>query len=364
MARMIDPSQLEGDELADWYRLSPAEVEAEREAARQAHYDAFFNGGGATAEPQTGSPAGAAGFSDDSMGHDPGNWEANTDDTGDQAPGVVKARYFRPVGAPVMAPPVMAAPSGIRVAPPLDARGVAPVGAPTSGFFGQHRYSDTFQGYQTDLPSPLDFVTATPTHWWEIGDGRRVQFDEVERIYAEQKRRLRGQDEAEPAARLHVVNKWQDGEIPRADQVDKDERELDPTCAPNGGWERDPNFEDFPLLSKRYQTQITHAPGLDYVVRNPGQRPVKFDGCDVWGPSHPLLEAKGPGYASLLPKARQWGFEKGMFEKAQRQAGRQSGAASNHPIEWHVAEPGAVEFFNRATRGVIPPIMLRQTPLR
>ena len=39
--------------------------------------------------------------------------------------------------------------------------------------------------------SPLNTVTATPSGWWEMGDGSRVQTDEVERIYAEQKRQLR-----------------------------------------------------------------------------------------------------------------------------------------------------------------------------
>jgi hypothetical protein len=340
---MIDPSELEGDDLLNWYRRSPAEVDAEREAARQEHYDAFVNGIGGAAAQDNSAEAPSPGDVDPSGGET----------------GVVKARYFRP-----FAPPVMAPPSGLRVAPPLDARGVAPIGAPASGFFGQHTYLNTLGGYYTDLPSPLNIVHATPTGWWDIGDGRRVQSDEVERIYAEQNRRLKGQESVEPASRVRVVDKWQNGQIPLADQVEKGERELDPTCAPNGGWERDPGFDKYPELSKRYETQITRAPGLDYVVRNPGQRPVKFDGCAVWELQHPLLEAKGPGYASLLPKARQWDFEKEMFEMAQSQAGRQAGAAPNQPIEWHVAEPGAVEFFNRATQGLKPPILLRQTPPR
>jgi hypothetical protein len=360
MARMIDPSELEGDDLANWYRRSPAEVEAEREAARQDQYNAFVNsiGGASGQDGSAESPL----LDDGAVQADSNHWRSDGVEPGDGDTGVVQARYFRPFAAPVMAPPVMELPSGSRVGPPLDARGAAPIGASASGFFGQHTYLNTLGGYYTDLPSPLNIVHATPTGWWDIGDGRRVQSGEVERIYAEQKRRLKGQDGAEPAASVRVVNKWQDGQIPLESQVRAGERELDPTCAPKGGWERDPNFQDYPALSKRYQTQVTHAPGLDYVVRNPGQRPVKFDGCAVWEPRHPLLEAKGPGYAALVERAQRWGFDNKMFPKAVNQADRQAGVGRDQSIEWHVAEPGAFPFFDQATRLRQPPIALRLTP--
>jgi hypothetical protein len=358
MARMIDPSELEGDDLVNWYQRSPADVDAEQEAARQDQYTAFVNSIGGASEPQDDSAGEAPAPTYDAAQRSSGDSAGSGNGSSNDDTGLIEARYFRPFAAPVMPPP----PSGLRVGPPLDTWGAPPAGASASGFFGQHDYSSALGGYYTDLPKPLDFVTATPTGWWEIGDGRRVQTDEVERIYAEQQRRLKGQDDPQPAARVRVVDKWQDGQIPRESQVLAGERELDPTCAPNGGWERDPNFDSYPALSKRYQAQITHAPGLDYVVRNPGQPPVKFDGCAVWDPQHPLLEAKGPGYAALLPKARQWGFYDDMYGKALGQADRQAKAGPNHPIEWHVAEPGAFEFFNLATRGLKPPIMLQQTP--
>jgi hypothetical protein len=364
MARMIDPSELEGDELANWYRRSPADVEAEREAARQAKYDTFINSIGGGADAQVGAATDAPRSADDDLNYDPSDGRTGGGEAGDQAGGVVKARYFRPFGVPPMGAPVMEPPSGLRAAPPLDGRGVAPTGAPASGFFGQHRYLDTFQGYATDLPSPLNFVQATPTGWWELSDGRRVQSDEVERIYAEQKRRLRGQDSAEPAARLRVVDRLPDGHVPRVDQIEKGERELDPTCAPYGGWERDPNFKSYSDRTKQYETQITHAPGLDYVVRNPEQRPVKFDGCAVRDPRHPLLEAKGPGYASLLPKARQWNFYNSMSDGVLAQADRQVRAARDQRIEWHLAEPGAYQFFDDATKYYQPPIAPKLTPAR
>ena len=206
MARMIDPSELEGDDLINWYARSPAEVEAEREAARQDRYDAFINRIGGGVDPKVGAATDASRSADDD--------------------------------------------------------------------------------------------------------------------------------------------------------------ELDPTCAPYGGWERDPNFKSYSDRTRRYETQVTHAPGLDYVVRNPGQRPVKFDGCAVWDPRHPLLEAKGPGYASLIPKAIEWGFSGSMAKGAVDQVDRQTEVAPNQRIEWHVAEPGAYEFFDDMTSPKRPPIVLRQTPAR
>jgi hypothetical protein len=361
---MIDPSELEGADLVDWYTRSPAEVEAEREAARQAKYDTFINSIGGGAGAQVGAATDVPGAAEDGLNDDPADGGPAGGEAGDQAAGVVKARYFRPFGVPPMGAPVMEPPSGLRAAPPLDGRGVAPTGAPASGFFGQHRYSDTFQGYQTDLPTPLNFVGATPAGWWELGDGSRVRTDEVERIYAEQKRRLKGQDDAEPAARLRVVDRLPDGQIPRADRMEKGERELDPTCAPYGGWERDPGFDTYPELSKRYETQITRAPGLDYVVRNPGQKAVRFDGCAVWDPQHPLLEAKGPRYAPLIARARKSTFLKDMLAGDADQAYRQAMAAPHQRIEWHVAEPGAYAYFNDATRAAQPPIVVQVTPPR
>ncbi len=350
MARMIDPSELEGDELANWYRRSPADVEAQREAARQEQYDKFVKSIGAPSESQDHSDEDgrerSADAGDDSFDH------------GDT--GLIKARFPQPSASPMMMTP----PSGLRVGPPVDAQAGPPTGAARSGFFGSQYYSSSLGGYFTDMPVPLNTVTSPVPGWWEIGDGRRVRTDEVERIYAEQQRRLRGQDDVAPAARIRVVDRRTDGQIPLASQVANDERELDPTCAPNGGWERDPGFSNYPELSKRYEAQITRAPGLDYVVRNPGQGAVRFDGCAVWDPRHPLLEAKGPGYEALLPKAQRYQFYGKMFEKAQDQAGRQAAAAGAHPIEWHVAEQGAFPYFESATDMLSPPIAPKLTPAR
>src|SRR5437879_4442089 len=219
MARMIDPSELEGDDLVNWYQRSPAEVDAERAAVRQEQYRAFVNSIGGACELQgnsTGEPPGPA-YGAAQRRSD--NWVGGEIGSSDGDTGLVEARYFQP-----LAPPVMAPPSGLRVGPSLDARGAPPIGASASGFFGRHNYSDALQGYYTDQPSPLNIVTATPAGWWEIGDGRRVQTDEVERIYAEQRRRLKGQDGTEPPARVQVVDKWKDGQVPLARQVEKDER--------------------------------------------------------------------------------------------------------------------------------------------
>ena len=42
MPRIVDPSELEGDDLTSWYLRSPSDVEAEREAARQDQYNSFL----------------------------------------------------------------------------------------------------------------------------------------------------------------------------------------------------------------------------------------------------------------------------------------------------------------------------------
>jgi len=356
---MIDPSELEGAELINWYQRSPADVEAEREAARQDRYDAFVKSIGTAAEPQDDSDVEPGPPSYDRVPDGPNSRSASGSGSYDGDTGLIQARFPLPTAAPVMPPP-----SGPMVGPTFDAWGAPPVGAAKSGFFGSHAFSPALRGYFTDLPSPLNTVSATGTHWWELGDGSLAQPDEVERIYAEQQRRLRGQDKAEPAARVRAVNRLQDGYIPRADQVAKDERELDPTCHPNGGWERDPGFDKYPELAKRYEAQIARAPGLDYVVRNPGQKAVRFDGCAVWDPQHPLLEAKGPRYAPLIARARKSTFLKDMLTGDADQAYRQAKAAPHQRIEWHVAEPGAYAYFNDATQAAQPPIVVQVTPPR
>jgi len=48
--RPVDPMSLAGEALRRWYLRSPAEVEREREAAKQKRYDAYL-GGGRSAAP-------------------------------------------------------------------------------------------------------------------------------------------------------------------------------------------------------------------------------------------------------------------------------------------------------------------------
>ncbi|HEV2533369.1 hypothetical protein, partial [Phenylobacterium sp.] len=56
----IDPANLSGDELATWYGRTPEQVEADRQAAAQASYDAFFgnsqDASGSEATPQSPEP--------------------------------------------------------------------------------------------------------------------------------------------------------------------------------------------------------------------------------------------------------------------------------------------------------------------
>src|SRR5262249_13087365 len=121
--------------------------------------------------------------------------------------------------------------------------------------------------------------------------------------------------------------------------------EDDPTCSPYGGWERDRNFDGYSDLAKKYEIQIARAPGLDYVVRRPGQNAGRFDGCATWDPRHQLLEAKGPRYAGLIARAKRSTFYRLMSDGDVGQANRQAAAAGRQPVEWHVAEPGAFDHF-------------------
>jgi hypothetical protein len=56
----IDPANLSGDELESWYGRTPEQVEADRQAAAQASYDAFFgnsqDASGSEATPQSAVP--------------------------------------------------------------------------------------------------------------------------------------------------------------------------------------------------------------------------------------------------------------------------------------------------------------------
>jgi hypothetical protein len=321
-----DPSQLEGDDLDRWFRRSPAQVRADRETARQARYDAFFGA-------REGAPSS-------------GPWEE--DAPGSQNPtagpgsNVIQFAYL---------PPVQAAPYGMRVAMPIPV-GQTPPDAHGGGFFDTHTpIPNPIRGpaYITDLPSPLNLVTPRAGVWFELGDGRLVRSaDEVERLFAEQQLRMTGEEKPEPPAQVRSMDQWKDGAIPSAEQVAAGQREIDPTCHVNGGWERDPTFSRYKAWTQDYEDQITRAPGLDYVVRNPEEKAVRFDGCAVWDPRRQLLEAKGPGYAGLDRRARKSNFAQFLWKGIHNQSQRQNRAARGRTVEWHIAEPEVVPAFRTA----------------
>ena len=200
--------------------------------------------------------------------------------------------------------------------------------------------------------------------WFELGDGRLVRgADEVERLFTEQQLRMSGEDKPEPPARVHSDDRFQDGAIPRAEQLAKGEREIDPTCHVNGGWERDPTFSRYKAWTQDYEDQITRAPGLDYVVRNPSEKPVRFDGCAVWDSRRPLLEAKGPGYEALDRRARKSTFLQFIWNGVRDQARRQNNAARGRTVEWHVAEPAVVPTFREIVEPA-PSLRVLQTSPR
>ncbi len=323
-----DPSLLGGDDLVSWYRRPVDQIEAERAIRRADRYKTFFTN------------------QDDFIAMPSNEVDAPRPDVPGSSQGWTEAR------ASVLSPLPVAVPGGVRIAVPIPAAG-APDFAPPGGFFDTHRpIPNPALGpiYISDLPSPMNAVTPKVGDWFELGDGRLVRgVDEVERIYAEQQRRLRGDDEPEPPARVSAADRFKDGVIPQASQIKKGQRENDATCHPNGGWERDAGFESYALWTQRYETQIGRAPGLDYVVRNPGTKPVRFDGCAVWDPRHQLLEAKGPGYEGLIKSAGRSWFLGSILKGLEGQAGRQANAAHGKPVEWYVAEPNAVPFFKGVT---------------
>lgn len=319
MRRTTDPGFLKSSDLENWYRRTIDQVEAERKAAREYAYRAFFDGQG---DPPVTVETENRGSIEPDLGE---GWR--------------EARLAVQPARPLPALRRMR----IGVPPP---EGSIPVAGPSGGFFRAYRPADNPMlgpAYFTDLPSPLNLVTPRVGGWFELGDGSLVRgVDEIEHLYAEQQRLMLGEDEVPPDEHVRTVDLLKDGVIPPADQVARGQREKDPTCHPYGAWEQDSGFASNSNRSRRYESQINRAPGLDYVVRNPGQTPVKFDGCAVWDPKHQLLEAKGPAYQGFFQwAARRPGQWRGE-EDLRGQVRRQSAAAPGKPIEWHVAEPGAV----------------------
>lgn len=340
--RQIDVDLLEGEALDRWYRRSFDEIETEREAVRADRFNAFF------AQPdEEPAPEGVrTGQPDISSPGRGGGWQ--------------EVRFLVPPSPPTLRP------GGVRIGAPPAVGGVQG-SVPAGGFFDTHQpVPNPARGpaYITDLPSPLNVVTPRTGNWFELGDGTLVKgVDEVERIGAEQGRRMRGEADREPAARVRTADRFRDGQIPRVDQLEKNQREADATCHPYGGWERDPGFASNAERSRRYETQISRAPGLDYVVRNPGEKPVKFDGCAVWDPRHQLLEAKGLGYASLFRSSARSPGMSGFRAPTESQARRQASAARGRTTEWHVAEPEAVPYFAGALQPY-PSLHVLHTPPR
>ena len=207
--RQIDPGLLEGEDLDRWYRRSFNEIEAERETARMDRYNAFF----AMSDEARSS---------DSVGTDQPDISASG-----RSAGWREARVSVPPPAPTLRP------GGVRIGVPPAAGGVRGL-VPAGGFFATHQLVPNpalGPAYITDLPSPLNLVTPKVGDWFELGDGTLVKgVDEVERMHAEQDRRMRGEETPEPEARVRTADRYRDGVIPRVDQVEKGQREKDVTC--------------------------------------------------------------------------------------------------------------------------------------
>lgn len=338
------PDRLEGEALRRWYERSPEEIGEERRLAEQLEFDAY------NARTRR-----LARIVDDVAA------ERVADAyLADQESGIwQEARLTpRPVRPPLRAPeapragPIPRYPS----TPTKTERGLF-------GDFDPIPNPNLGPAYLTGLPAPLGQVEPKGGDRYRLSDGSVVSRTEVDRLYAEQRLRMEGQEDAEPAPYAKRVDRLRDGSVPVAAQLRPREREYDPTCHPNGGWELDANFPKYPERTKRFETQITRATGVDYVVRNPGERPVKFDGCAVWSPRRELLEAKGPGYDALIDAGSRYRFLPSITRKAATQMGRQAAATQGRLINWHVAEPGAKDFFSELLPAGAP-ITVQHTPAR
>lgn len=138
------------------------------------------------------------------------------------------------------------------------------------------------------LSRKMLYVEPLPGDWFRLGDGQLVRgAGAVNRIHEEQQilmgkaKSEEPKESKEPKETLKEIDALPDGQIPQAGQLQRGYRERDATCHPNGGWEVDPGFSRAAGHTAKYEALITSAPGLDYVVRNPGKNPVKFDGCAV-----------------------------------------------------------------------------------
>ena len=113
-----------------------------------------------------------------------------------------------------------------------------------------------------------------------------------------------------------------------------DEASEQPKLCPDPGPDVPGNKSDRAIA---YQSQITGLPPGMAVKLNG----VTFDGCRTSDGT--MLEAKGPGYDWALTRDGDW---KSWYEGKQDlwdQLQRQSEAAANRLIEWHVAEPRVAE---------------------
>jgi hypothetical protein len=148
--RPIDPARLTGEALENCYRQTPDEIAEGRRQAEQKKYDDFF-GTVALLEPT-----------------------------------------LRP---PMTRVPVRPAP----LRPYLSEAERPPTVGDEGGYFDSFPPLPGGGEYVTPAPAPLNHIE--PSLWgvndYVLSDGSIVSADEVDRIYAEQKRRIRGDDDAE-----------------------------------------------------------------------------------------------------------------------------------------------------------------------
>jgi hypothetical protein len=350
--RDVDPGQLHGGALDDWYRRTPEEIEEERRLRSKQAYEEFF-GGSAPPPRRPSVDERDLVWIEDADGRIRGVDLVEADAAipglasgGDKQPDSwQEARVAQPrMRVTDVLPPVRQGATQGRtpIGPAVEGLPQAP-GAPGSFFADSAVFGGDY--FNPSWPSPLDRVQPVGRDRYLLNDGKSiVSADEVERIHAEQQRRTKGEEFA-PSPYANAVDRLADGQIPLASQLEKGKWERDPTCHPYGGWEIDAGWSYYPKRTQDYEQQVTGARGVDYVVRSPGKRPVKFDGCGIDDPRRPLKEAKGPGYEGLLARAIRSTFGHFVIGGLAGQAERQRNVAGKSPIDWSVAEKPVADQF-------------------
>jgi len=108
------------------------------------------------------------------------------------------------------------------------------------------------------------------------------------------------------------------------------------------------------LAAERVEQRVRRPSDLDVAMPSmtarSGRAKLRFDGCRTTDGT--LLEAKGPGIAQHISDGGEWKpyiIDSGKAD-LDKQLIRQSIAAGDRMIEWHVAEPPLASYIRNSVR--------------